>query len=142
MNDAQFEAVDAELLAQSNKILLNRKGAYAQDGDRLANFKETGAMVGLTPEKVCEVYLYKALTAMLKILHGAPAIGETRLERFGDVLNYVRLAYGLVCEREPGTPTPPQRTLSETMQLGFDLERTTGRVGQTLRRQAQNRFVD
>lgn len=95
MTEQEFERVDHELLEKSNAILLNRKKAYAQDNDRLANFKETASMVGLTPEKVCEVYLYKALTAMMKILHGRPAVGETALERFVDTLNYVRLAYAL-----------------------------------------------
>jgi len=99
VTDQEFRDADTRLIEHADKVLLNRKAAYAQEGDRLANFKETAIATGLTPEKVCEVYLYKALSSMLKILHGAPAIGESLDDRFSDPLNYVRLAYGLVCER-------------------------------------------
>ena len=100
MTNDDFERVDGELLAHASSVLLNRKAMYARDTDRLANFKETALRAGITPEKVCEIYLEKALSAMIKILHGAPAIGETLNDRFADPLNYVRLAYALVRDRD------------------------------------------
>lgn len=101
MTDKEFERVAQLLFDQANKTLLNRRDAYATDDDRLANFKQTGEATGLTPEKVCETYLYKALSSMLKILHGKPAIGETVLERFADPFNYIILAFALWAEKHP-----------------------------------------
>lgn len=146
MTNAEFEAIDAELIAHSNKVLLNRKDAYAVEGDRLDNFKATARATGLTPEKVCETYLHKALSSMVKILHGAPAIGESLMDRFSDPLNYVRLAYALVKEKEARIET---FRLPETMQsvsgaardpLGcyvIPLNRGRGRA-----QQAANRVID
>ena len=134
MTDEEFEAIDSKLLEHADKVLLNRKGAYAQAHDRLANFKEASQRTGLTPEKVCEVYLEKALSAMLKILHGAPAIGETVLDRFSDPLNYVRLAHGLVMEKQVHKPLE--------VKVGEALMIMNKSVKPTPLERALNRYVD
>jgi hypothetical protein len=100
MTNDEFTKIDAELLAASNAVLLERETSYAEGGDRLANFKRIAREVGLTPEKVCEVYLHKALCSVTKLLNGQEVKGEPVVSRFSDVMNYVRLAYALIREKQ------------------------------------------
>lgn len=108
MTQEEFEIVDRELLKVADAVLLQRRGAYAKDGDKLANFKMVAAETGLTSAKVCEVYMRKANIAVGKLLNGQEVPGETREERFADALNYVRLAYAICRERDVVEPTSDQ----------------------------------
>lgn len=106
MTEQEFEVVDAELQKAADAVLIQRRGAYAKDGDKLANFKMVAAETGLTPAKVCEVYMRKANIAIGKLMNGQEVPGETKLERFCDAFNYVRLAFAIMKEGEPKLLNP------------------------------------
>ena len=99
-----FQRYETELVEAATAILAQRNVAYAENDDYLANFRRISRATGLTPAKVCEVYMQKALTAMSKLLNGQDVPGETMTERFADMFNYVKLAYA-IC-REDNSPAP------------------------------------
>lgn len=142
MTDQEFEVVDAELLKAADAVLIQRRGAYAKDGDKLANFKMVAAETGLTPAKVCEVYMRKANIAIGKLMNGQEVPGETKLERFCDALNYVRLAYAIMKEYEhvslASIAKRPQ-TVQETM---TEAQRMYEEINSKNQARARNRMVD
>lgn len=106
MTNDQFIALDSALLRRAEEILNQRKGGYATDTDRLANFKEGAARSGITPLQVCHLYLQKGLSVLDKFAQGREVPGETVEERFCDAINYIRLMYALYKEANSGEDVP------------------------------------
>lgn len=102
MTNDQFIALDSALLRRAEEILNQRKGAYATNSDRLANFKEGAARSGITPLQVCHLYLQKGLSVVDKIAQGNLPPGETIEERICDAINYLRLFYACYKEANSG----------------------------------------
>lgn len=100
MTNAEFLTLDSALLKRAEEILNQRKGAYATEGDRFANFKEGAARSGITPLQVCHLYMQKGFSVLDKFAQGKVVPGETVEERFCDAINYIRLMYALYKENE------------------------------------------
>ena len=85
---------------------LQHKGAeYARSDDSNANFKRVGNWLGLAPETVCLVYLFKHLDALKyyadRLLSGeVPILTEPIKGRVMDAVNYVLILGSLIQERE------------------------------------------
>lgn len=104
MTNDRFIQLDSALLRKAEEILNQRKGGYATEADRLANFKDGAARSGITPLQVCHLYLQKGLAVLDKFAQGRTVPGETVEERFCDAINYIRLMYALYKEQEEDVP--------------------------------------
>ena len=101
MRRFDFEALLGEL--QSEELVINRgKGKeYAQDSeevdDALLNFKRAGEFLGISPLKVCLVYLYKHFAAIASYVeNGEVKSNESIRGRVNDLRLYSALFMGLV----------------------------------------------
>jgi hypothetical protein len=100
MDTKKFEATDAKLTDHCNKILLDRAKDYAT-ADRLHNFKMAGKLQGKYPEDALIGMMAKHVIA----LHDAIDLEKKRpidwwKEKIGDNINYLRLLWGLLNEKE------------------------------------------
>lgn len=146
MNRAEFEKLDAELLATADAVLTQRRGAYAGDGDVLMNFKQVAQATGLSVAKVWEVYFRKALNAACAVVAGGECAGESREERMVDLLNYVRLGNAIAQEFSvnPVVPEMPRETLEDLMKREQDRGPRWRHVQPLpiLSKHARNRYAD
>ena len=101
MTKAEFDTLRTELAECADKVLNQKRRAYAGDADVLANFTQLANEVGLTPVKVWEVLMRKALNAMIRTANGEDLGGESAIERFVDFRNYVDLGFALSRQRPP-----------------------------------------
>jgi hypothetical protein len=98
----EYDDVACSLLADAHEIETSKRPAYTSgSADVLANFKSIAARTGATPGQVLTVYMLKhidAITAAL-CMPGLPQ-AESVESRFADAVNYLKLGYALVVERE------------------------------------------
>lgn len=145
MHRTDFEKLDAELLAAANKVLTQRRGAYAADGDVLMNFKQVARETNVSTAKVWEIYFRKALNALRAVVEGGESAGESRLERAVDALNYVRLGWAIANEYFPRAqqpePTNVVGSIEELMRAELQSREEIWRVD-TRPQHAANRYVD
>jgi hypothetical protein len=116
----EYDDVACSLLADAHEIETSKRPAYTSgSADVLANFKSIAARTGATPGQVLTVYLLKhidAITAALCMPDLPQA--ESVESRFADAVNYLKLGYALVVEREgssSGVPVadyPPVATIA------------------------------
>ena len=73
---------------------------YASDADRLANFKRTGAALGLAPEVVLMIFATKHFDAVNAFVRGGAEDNRSEpiVGRIYDLQNYLDLLLGLVEE--------------------------------------------
>lgn len=149
MNRAEFEKLDAELLAAADAVLKQRRGAYAVDGDVLMNFKQVARETNVSTAKVWEIYFRKALNALRAVVEGGETAGESKLERAVDALNYVRLGWAIANEYHGAivqTMTEPrQESLEELIAREQRKAEDRAKPVQTrvyYREHAANRYVD
>ena len=82
---------------------LAKKGpSYEQDGDRLSNFKNQAARLGLEPFQIWAVYFGKHLDAINNAIKRSPSIPHDESEGFEsrliDAAAYLALGYELYQE--------------------------------------------
>ncbi len=103
MNIKDFEALSKERFASCEKTLFAKNKEYAEDGDKLSNFKQAGLLKGETPERALWGMLAKHLISIKKIIYdldkGIIPSRSILAEKVGDVINYHLLLEGLVEER-------------------------------------------
>jgi hypothetical protein len=98
----EYDDLASGLLADAHEIETSKRPAYTiGDADVLANFKSIAARTGLTPGAVLSVYMLKHIDAITAAL-SRPDIpqAESVESRFADAVNYLKLGYALVVERE------------------------------------------
>lgn len=83
-------------------LLLGKAAEYANDSDRLANFKQPTSMMKTNQAKVCLWYAMKHIASIAKIADdidgGVLPSDELLLEKVGDYINYGHLFYSNVLE--------------------------------------------
>jgi len=97
-----YEGLSATLLDAAAEIERAKRPSYTIGSeDVLANFKRVAERVGVTPGQALAVYMLKHVDAVTAALTN-PAIpqAEEITGRFADLLNYTKLGYALVKERE------------------------------------------
>lgn len=98
MNRTDFNDLTAELMKHCDEILIDRAEAYAADEDRLENFKQISMLTGVPAPMVALVLQAKHMVALAK------AVSERRYnktkEYITDIINYQRLLYALIEERQ------------------------------------------
>lgn len=94
----QFESLRDEFLVHEAKIMDWKRGEYSHNEDRLQNFREVAAFMGLRPAEVALTYLMKHVQSIaLAVRSGKYAWtwntegGEGLKQRFADARNYLLL---------------------------------------------------
>ena len=102
MKRDDFIALLTELQEQELEFNLSKGREYAQgDEDALLNFKRAADFLGLTPEMVCMVYMYKHFAAIASYTAtGDVQSDESIRSRVVDLRLYGALFQGLVEERK------------------------------------------
>lgn len=104
MSPSDFSRILATTSEQLLALATVKGGEYAPGADRLANFKEAGARLGLLPEQVLLVYLDKHYAAVGNFIrdlttHTSRVRSEPIEGRVDDLLVYLVLFKGLLAER-------------------------------------------
>lgn len=104
MDQADFEKVVAQTMANCQQLLITKGREYANSIDRLANFKRGAGLTGCTPLQVGMIYLSKHYDAIATFI-SCCAKGEENAvtsepieSRFDDLINYCMLLKALIIE--------------------------------------------
>jgi len=107
MNNVEFNTIVDRFFAFQQKMEATKGKEYAGDTDRLANFKEEAADIGVMPETVCHIFLNKHLRSIRSYVKTVQATGQPPTNqsepfegRVGDAIVYLMLLYALTVERE------------------------------------------
>ena len=113
MREKEFNDLVAQLDATCGAVLFDRAKAYAEDEDRLANFKQIAALTGLSASTVCMVLQAKHIVALAKAVREGNY--ERTTEYITDIINYQRLLHALIMDEKGmlsrptcGGPLPPE----------------------------------
>lgn len=102
MNAKKFEQTSKDLLKHCWELMFSKSKEYANDNDRLANFKQPTSMMGTNQAEVCAWYDMKHIASMVKIAQdinkGNLPSKELLEEKVTDYLNYGLLFYANVLE--------------------------------------------
>lgn len=124
MQRRDFVRMLDEQFALITEINRTKGHDYAGDDDALANFKQAGEKLGLTPEQVWGVYADKHWSAVMTFVKEGDVKSEPIEGRLHDVILYSFLLLGLIAEKKgyprtlPWDQVRPQITEQEEMMIG------------------------
>jgi hypothetical protein len=103
----EYDRVTGELMALASKIETDKRPGYTSgSADVLANFKRVAVRAGITPEQAWLVYFLKHIDAVTSIMAQPDLpVSEAPPGRFADAINYLKLGYALLEERQRDTFT-------------------------------------
>ena len=118
MKRYDFEKLLARLQEDEFEINKTKGREYASgDEDALLNFKEIGGLLGLPPEQICMVYMFKHFKALCRYAKiGYSESNEDVGGRVADLRLYAALFLGLVQEESlvaPASPPGSAHTMAE-----------------------------
>jgi DNA-binding transcriptional regulator YhcF (GntR family) len=101
MNNDRYEKIKLDRFEARLKMAGGKAKEYAKDNDRLANFKEAAAILGIHPLTVASVYFYKHVAAVLtfcrKTADGVtPELSEPIEGRVQDAQEYLDIIAALI----------------------------------------------
>lgn len=102
MDTDEYDRVSEELMALARSIETAKRPGYTVGSvDVLANFKNVAARAGITTEQAWAVYFLKHIDAIMSIMTkpGLP-VAEEPPGRFADAINYLRLGFAILQERQ------------------------------------------
>ena len=101
METEQFETILEERLVKIETVLGNKAREYAQDDNRLHNFKVAAQMLNVTPAQALWGMAAKHLVSVSDLVNGklkaTPAMVD---EKIGDLCNYLILLEAVLREGE------------------------------------------
>jgi hypothetical protein len=102
VNQQTFDRVADELLNEAASIQTAKRPGYTLGNeDVLRNFKQAGERAGVTPEQAWAVYFLKHIDAITAVMTRPDLpVAEAPLGRFSDAINYLKLGFALLKERE------------------------------------------
>jgi hypothetical protein len=105
VNQSAYDGVAEGLMQLAREIETSKRPGYTRgDDDVLANFKRAAEGAGITTEQAWAVFFLKHIDAIVSIMTKPHlAVSEAAEGRFADALNYLRLGYALLREREQPT---------------------------------------
>jgi hypothetical protein len=99
MKIQEFEQVLNRRLAQIHEVLQVKAFEYAQDGDRLYNFKVVARINNTTPEEALWGMAMKHVVSVIDLIEGRLERSEKKVdEKIGDLINYLILLEALFVE--------------------------------------------
>jgi hypothetical protein len=120
MNQKDYEAVSNTLLSEAEAIEISKRPGYTQgDHDVLKNFKRAGERNGITTEQAWGVFFDKHYDAIKSImLRPDLPVSEAPLGRFADAVNYLKLGWAILHEREAMTKSSVTPSSSPVRDVG------------------------
>lgn len=105
MNVVDFERIVDKRFAECRAILLAKNKEYAEEGDKLSNFKQAADLKGESPEMALWGFWVKHIIGMKKIVQDLDLDdiepSETMMkDKFSDMINYALLLEALIRERK------------------------------------------
>lgn len=102
MNTQQYDTVADSLLKLAREIETSKRPGYTIGSeDVLANFKRVAERTGISTEQAWAVYFLKHIDAIMSIMtHPDLPVSEEPPGRFADAINYLRLGYAILQERQ------------------------------------------
>lgn len=102
MNQTDYDEVADGLLQLAREIEDAKRPGYTGGSvDVLANFKGVAARAGITTEQAWAVYFLKHIDAIMSIMTKPDlAVSEAPAGRFADAVNYLRLGFAILHERQ------------------------------------------
>jgi hypothetical protein len=105
MNSEDFEDIFEQQVTRCREVLTAKAKEYAQDYDRLHNFKVAGQFIQGTPEQALWGFLVKHLVSLSDMIPTSSSNEgySTDLwdEKIGDSINYLILLRALVYDMAP-----------------------------------------
>lgn len=102
MNAQDFQKCSEEVIAHCWDLLFSKSKEYANDIDRLANFKQPTSLLHTNQARVCLFYDSKHIASMAKMAEDADKgiypTKELLMEKVGDYINYGLLFYANMLE--------------------------------------------
>lgn len=102
MNAEEFEKASKEVIDHCWGLLFSKSKEYANDNDRLKNFKMATSLFSTNQAKICLMYDTKHIASMVKIAEdvdkGILPTKELLMEKVGDYINYGLLYYANMLE--------------------------------------------
>lgn len=102
MNNTEFEKIIAEQFDSCRETLLKKAEEYADDTDRLHNFKIAAKLQGVTPLAALGGMMAKHTVSVYDLIrrheNGFEIKKEMWDEKIGDSINYLLLMQGLLAE--------------------------------------------
>lgn len=102
MTSDQYDAVADELMTLARSIETSKRPGYTVGSvDVLANFKRVAERAGISVEQAWAVYFLKHIDAIMTIMTKPDLpVSEEPPGRFADAVNYLRLGYAILKERQ------------------------------------------
>ncbi len=101
MKADRFNAVLADQIERIEEILKSKAGEYADDADRLHNFRVTAMLQGITPMEALGGMMAKHTVSIYDMLRSKQAYPlEKWDEKITDHVNYLILLRALVVEED------------------------------------------
>jgi hypothetical protein len=102
VNQTEYDAVTNDLMALAKSIEDGKRPGYTiGNADVLANFKRTAERAGVNVGQCWAIFFLKHIDAIVSIMT-RPELpqAEEPPGRFSDAINYLRLGFALLSERE------------------------------------------
>ena len=102
MTTEDYDQIAGELLKLARQIETAKRPGYTIGSvDVLANFKRVAERAGITTEQAWAVYFLKHIDAIVSIMTKPDLpVSEEPPGRFADAINYLRLGYAILHERQ------------------------------------------
>lgn len=101
MTPEKFEIILQNRLKSIQEVLGSKSKEYAQEGDRLFNFKLAAQINGITPEKALWGMATKHLVSVMDLVNGRLEAAPYMInEKIGDLVNYLLLLEAILLEDE------------------------------------------
>ena len=121
MNNKEFEQVITEQFDSCRETLLKKAEEYADDMDRLHNFKVAAKLQGVTPLTALGGMMAKHTVSVYDLIRrheeGLEIKKEMWDEKIGDSLNYLLLMQGLLAEERNGDKKVSVKKLAEAIMI-------------------------
>lgn len=99
MNNKDFQEILERRLLKIEEVLVYKAKEYAQDGDRLNNFKVAGRIQNESPAKALWGMAVKHLVSIEDIIEGRLSASDGIVdEKIGDMINYLILLEAVLKE--------------------------------------------
>ena len=101
MNTNEFEQVVNDQLSQCTDVLIAKAKEYAEDGDRLHNFKVAAALEGVKPRQALAGMMAKHTVSVYDMcMSGKSYSMDMWNEKITDHMNYLLLLKAMLTEEE------------------------------------------
>lgn len=99
MTGAQFDKIVEHRIEEIRRVLVSKGQEYANDRDRMLNFKTGAAIQGVTPIECLRGYMTKHVSSVYNMLQYPDKFTpEQWEEKIGDTINYLILLEALLKE--------------------------------------------